>query len=72
MKRLSAALLGAVIVSAAISWAATPASALGGCGKNYHRDAYGNCVFGGQNQNYCLMTKGRRATLMSDGTYRCI
>ena len=72
MKKLSVALLGAVILSTAISSVATPAFALGGCGKNFHRDVFGFCVPGGQNQDFCLAVKGRKATLMPDGTYRCI
>ena len=72
MKAIFAALLGAVVVSTAILSMATPAFALGGCGPNGHRDRYGNCVFGGQNQDYCLRTKGRPATRMPNGTYRCI
>ena len=51
MKRLFAALLGATIVSATLISVATPAFALGGCGPNGHRNAWGYCVFGGQNQN---------------------
>src|SRR5205085_2772166 len=50
MKRLSAALLGVVILATALSWAATPASALGGCGPNRHRGPWGGCRWGGQNQ----------------------
>ena len=46
MKKLLGALLGAVILSTTISSVATPAFALGGCGKNFHRDAFGNCVLG--------------------------
>jgi hypothetical protein len=72
MKKLSAALLGAVILSTAISSVATPAFALGGCGRNFHRDVFGFCVPGGQNEDFCLATKGRKATRMPDGTYRCI
>ena len=37
-----------------------------------HRDQWGNCVLGGQNQDYCLATKGRPATRMPNGTWRCI
>lgn len=72
MKKLSAALLGAVIISAAASMIASPASALGGCGQNGHRNAWGQCVFGGQNQDWCLRKTGHVATRMPDGTLRCL
>jgi hypothetical protein len=72
MKNLSAALLGAVILSTAISLVATPAFALGGCGPNRHRDGWGHCVFGGQNQSWCLRKTGHPATRMPDGTLRCL
>ncbi len=54
MKKLSATLLGVVILSAALSSAVTPAFALGGCGPNGHRGPYGGCRWGGQNQAWCL------------------
>ena len=51
MKKLSAMLLGAVILSAVLSSVVTPAFALGGCGPNRHRSSVtGECVWGGQNQ----------------------
>jgi hypothetical protein len=72
MKKLSAALLRVVILSAAISSAATPAFALGGCGPNGHRNGNGVCRFGGQNQDFCLKRTGHTATRMPDGTMRCL
>jgi hypothetical protein len=72
MKKLSVALLGVVVVSAALSSIATPALALGNCGPNAHRNAYGHCVFGGQNQDYCVRTTGHPATRMPNGTMRCL
>ena len=72
MKKLSVALLGAVILSAALSSAVTPAFALGGCGPNAHRGPGGACVFGGQNQAWCLRQTGHPATRMPDGTLRCL
>ncbi|SFK19531.1 GCG_CRPN prefix-to-repeats domain-containing protein [Methylocapsa palsarum] len=71
MKKLSAALLGALIFSATLLSVVAPASALGGCGPNRHRNAWGYCVYGGQNQNWCLRTTGHTATRMPDGTLRC-
>ena len=50
MTTLSAALLGVVIVSGALSSSATPALALGECGPNAHRGPFGGCRWGGQNQ----------------------
>ncbi|WP_414642782.1 GCG_CRPN prefix-to-repeats domain-containing protein [Bradyrhizobium sp.] len=72
MKKLSAALLGIVILSAVISSMAAPASALGGCGPNGHRDRWGRCAFGGQNQDWCIRRTGHPATRMPDGTLRCL
>ena len=71
MRSLQAALIGVVAISAALS-AASPAFALSGCGPNAHRNAYGVCVFGGQNQNYCLRRTGHPATRMPDGSVRCL
>ena len=72
MKTVSAALFGVVILSTALSAIATPALALGGCGPNAHRNGWGQCVFGGQNQSYCMRVTGHPATRMPDGTLRCI
>ena len=72
MKTLSAVLLGSVLISIALAAAISPASALGGCGQNAHRNGAGQCVFGGQNQNYCLRKTGHVATRMPDGTMRCL
>jgi hypothetical protein len=69
MKTFSAVLLGAAILSTAL--ASTPAFALGACGRNGHRDRWGHCVFGGQNQDYCLRTTGHPGTRMPNGTVRC-
>lgn len=70
MKKLSA-LLCATILSASVCSMATPALALGGCGPNGHRNGWGNCVFGGQNQDWCLRRTGHPATRMPNGTLRC-
>jgi hypothetical protein len=73
MKQMSAALFGAVILSAVVTaMLPTTAFALGGCGRNEHRDRWGHCVFGGQNEDYCLRTTGHPATRMPDGTLRCL
>ena len=45
MKSLRTVLLGVAIAAATLSSVA-PAFALGGCGRNYHRNAYGRCVWG--------------------------
>ena len=72
MKSLRTVLL-AVAVAATTLWslAPEPASALGGCGRNGHRNAYGRSVFGGQNQDRCLRTTGHRRTYVGGGVYRC-
>jgi hypothetical protein len=72
MKKLQAALIGAAILSAALSSAAAPAFALGGCGPNGHRNAYGRCVFGGQNQDWCLRHTGHPAVRAPDGRMVCL
>jgi hypothetical protein len=71
MKNLSIKLLGIVLISATLSTAITPAFALGGCGPNRHRNGYGYCVWGGQNQDWCLRRTGHPATRMPNGTLRC-
>jgi hypothetical protein len=72
MKKLSAVLLGAVILSSALSSVVTPAFALGGCGPNRHRSSVtGQCIWGGQNQAWCLRHTGHPAVRMPDGTMRC-
>jgi hypothetical protein len=48
-----------------------PASALGGCGFNGHRNAYGLCAAGGQNQNWCRRHKGQHARYVGGGIFRC-
>ena len=70
MRKLLAALVGIVILSTAVS-SVTPAFALGGCGYNGHRNAWGQCVWGGQNQNWCLRHTGHVATPGPNGTWWC-
>jgi hypothetical protein len=64
-------LLGFVILSAALSSAVTPAFALGDCGPNGHRDGAGRCVFGGQNEAWCLRHTGHRAVRAPNGEMVC-
>jgi hypothetical protein len=71
MKTLRTVLLGVVILSATLSSAVEPAVALGGCGPNGHRNAWGQCVWGGQNQAWCLRHTGHPAVRMPNGTLRC-
>ena len=70
--RVSCALAGLAALAMIASSVATPAYALGGCGPNGHRGPHSRCVFGGQNQAYCLRTKGHPAVRMPNGTLRCI
>ena len=67
MKKLSALLLQ-IIVSALVTSVATPVFALGDCGPNRHRDGRGHCVFGGQNQAWCLRHTGHVAANGPGGT----
>jgi hypothetical protein len=71
MKKLSAALLGVVIVSTALSSVATPALALGDCGPNRHRGPLGHCRWGGQNEAWCLRHTGHVAAPGPNGTRWC-
>ncbi len=71
MKKLFALLIGVTTFSTLLTSEVTPAFALGGCGPNGHRNAWGYCVFGGQNQAWCLRTTGHPATRMPNGTLRC-
>jgi hypothetical protein len=71
MKKLSAALLGAAILSSALSTAVTPALALGECGPNGHRGPFGHCRWGGQNEAWCLKHTGHVAAHGPDGTRWC-
>jgi hypothetical protein len=73
MKKSSATLLGVVILSIVVSSAVTPAFALGGCGPNGHRSSVtGRCIFGGQNQAWCLRHTGHAAVPGPNGTLICI
>lgn len=73
MKKLSATLLGVVILSTTLSPAFTPAFALGGCGPNRHRSSVtGRCIWGGQNQAWCLRHTGRPAVRTPNGTLVCV
>ena len=72
MSKFAAVLLGVVVLSAVLFSVATPAAALGGCGPNGHRNAWGHCVFGGQNQAWCIRRTGHPAVRMPDGTLRCL
>ena len=71
MKAMRAGLVGVLIFASALS-ASAPAFALGGCGYNGHRNHWGRCVWGGQNQNWCLRHTGHRATYVGGGVWRCI
>lgn len=72
MRKISILFVGAIVFSTLVASAAAPALALGGCGPNGHRNYWGRCVFGGQNQAYCLRRTGHPATPMPDGTLRCL
>ena len=47
MKKPLLAVIGLIAFSAALGSATAPASALGACGPNGHRNAWGRCVWGG-------------------------
>jgi hypothetical protein len=68
MRKISIAV---VVYALTITAATGPSYALGGCGPNYHRDAWGNCRWGGQNQNWCLRHTGRAAVPDGHGHMIC-
>jgi hypothetical protein len=73
MKNTSATLLGFVVLSAALSSAVTPAFALGACGPNRHRSSVtGRCIWGGQNQAWCVRHTGHAAIPGPNGTWVCV
>jgi hypothetical protein len=73
MNKLAAAAFGIAIAAIALSSAATPAFALGGCGPNYHRSSVtGRCIWGGQNQRWCARHTGHTAVRGRDGRWWCV
>lgn len=73
MKKLFAPLLGLALLSIDLSSAASPALALGGCGPNRHRSSVtGRCIWGGQNQAWCVRHTGHRAVRAPNGELVCI
>ncbi len=73
MKSLGSVLLGIAIISATLWSAVAPASALGGCGPNRHRSSVtGRCIWGGQNQAWCIKHTGHAAVPGPNGTLICI
>ena len=70
VKSLRTVLLGVAIGAATLS-SGVPAFALGGCGPNGHRNAWGYCVWGGQNQSWCLRHRGHVAAYGPHGTRWC-
>ena len=73
MNKLLATLLGVITLSIDLSYVATPAFALGGCGPNQHRSSVtGQCIWGGQNQAWCLRHTGHRAVRMPNGELVCV
>ena len=58
-------------LAATLTLMTTTAYALGGCGPDRHRNYYGYCVFGGQNQGSCLRRTGHVAARTPYGTYVC-
>ena len=71
MKKPLLAVIGLIAFSATLGSATAPASALGACGPNGHRNAWGRCVWGGQNQAWCLRHRGCVAGYGPYGTRWC-
>jgi hypothetical protein len=72
MKMIQSATIVLVILAAIIPTSFTPAFALGGCGPNGHRNWAGRCVWGGQNQAWCVRHTGHEAVRTPDGRWVCI
>ena len=70
MKKPTLAILGAVALATTLA-STTPASALGGCGPNRHRNHAGYCVFGGQREDYCLRRTGHPSVYGPGGRRFC-
>jgi hypothetical protein len=71
MSKLTVKLLAVAIVSVTVSSAISPAFALGGCGPNFHRNWAGQCVWGGQNEGWCIRATGHPAVRMPNGEMIC-
>jgi hypothetical protein len=71
MNSLKTVLLGVAIAAATLS-SVTPAFALDGCGLDFHRDASGQCVWGGQNQDWCMRVTGHPPVDVGGGVWRCV
>jgi hypothetical protein len=73
MRKFQVAMLGLAILATAASSCVTPAFALGGCGPNRHRSSLtGRCIWGGQNQAWCLRHTGHAAVPGPGGTWVCL
>ena len=71
MKKTSM-ILSALALIAALAATAEPAFALGGCGPNGHRNGWGRCVWGGQNQGWCVRHTGHAAVPDGHGHMICV
>lgn len=73
MKKLLPLFGLAALLAVDLSYTTTPASALGGCGPNRHRSSVtGRCIWGGQNQSWCIRHTGRPAVRMPNGRLVCV
>lgn len=73
MKKLLPLFGLAALLAVDLSYATTPASALGGCGPNRHRSSVtGRCIWGGQNQAWCVRHTGHRAIRTPSGRLVCV
>ncbi|HEX2640712.1 MAG TPA: hypothetical protein VHL50_09080 [Pyrinomonadaceae bacterium] len=73
MKKLLPLFGLAALLAVDLSYASTPASALGGCGPNRHRSSVtGRCIWGGQNQAWCVRHTGHRAIRTPSGRLVCV
>lgn len=71
MMKFAMKALGVAVFAAGLWSATVPASALGACGPNRHRNALGYCVWGGQNQGWCVRHTGHVAGYGPYGTRWC-
>jgi hypothetical protein len=69
MKRIVVVLLGLATIAISALSVIEPAFALGGCGLNRHRSSVtGLCIWGGQDQSWCLKHTGHTAVRGPHGT----
>jgi hypothetical protein len=64
--------LAAIAAFGTAATTAAPAFALGDCGPNHHRSSVtGRCIWGGQDEHWCLRHTGHPAVRTHGGIWVC-